>query len=90
MTVSKGSDAIEKSAGVKGREREKEGDRKRGGGGVQKELWSCRTKKKKSKILSQTTRVLTLFGRIQDRRDRERERDQYVFKNTLHQGGTVL
>ena len=48
MTVSKGSDAIEKSAGVKGREREKEGDRKRGGG-VQKELWSCRTKKKKKK-----------------------------------------
>ena len=73
---------LKKSAGVNGREREKEGDRKRGGG-VQKELWSCRTKKKKkkSKILSQTTqvpndkcpkRVLNLFGMIQDRGDRER------------------
>ena len=78
---------LKKSAGVKGREREKEGDRKRGGG-VQKELWSCRKKKKKKQnSLPNDTCFDFVWQDTGQERQRERESSVCVQKYFTSRGG---
>ena len=100
MTVSKGSDAIEK---VCRSERQRAGERggpKERWGRAERALELSHKKKKKKKQNSVPNDACFDFvwhdtGQERQRerqreRERERERAQYVFKNTLHQGGTVL